>query len=94
MASDVEVVEEYRVSYPEHGTLAKVRILRVPESETFPLGIKYSFHYGYTDGDDAPIVRFDNHHGHHEKHEGDDVRHIDFPGLQALHDRFRDYLPE
>ncbi|SFC08272.1 hypothetical protein SAMN05444422_104173 [Halobiforma haloterrestris] len=59
-------------------------MLAVPESEKFPEGIKYAFHYGEAGADD-PVIRFDNHHGVHELHLSAEVFEIDYPGLQALY---------
>ncbi len=58
MSEDVTVVRDEVEAYAD-GTVARVRILAVPESEKFPDGIKYAFHYGDTGADD-PIIRFDN----------------------------------
>lgn len=88
---DVEVVRDRRRDFGDE--VERIRVLRVPESETYPEGIKYAFHYGRKDGDD-PILRYDNHHGAHEHHEGDDVEPVDFPGYEALLRRFVDELPD
>lgn len=92
MADDeVEVVRDRRRDF---GTeVVRIRVLQVPESEKFPEGIKYAFHYGRTTGDD-PILRYDNHHGTHERHSGPDVEEIEFPGLEALFERFVSELPD
>jgi len=55
-------------------------------------GVKYAFHYGRTGGDE-PILRYDNHHGVHERHEGGAVEEIDFPGYERLLRRFVRELP-
>ncbi|MFC7156180.1 DUF6516 family protein [Halomarina halobia] len=94
MGEDIYVVEDYRIAHPERGSVEQVSIIRVPKSEKFPEGIKYRLHYGYTDGEDDPIIRFDNSHGVHEKHVGDEVERIDFTGLARLYDRFREHPPE
>ncbi len=67
-------------------------MLSVPESERFPEGLKYAFHYGEAGGDD-PIVRFDNHHGPHELHVGNGTFEIAFRGLQPLYRAWRAALP-
>jgi hypothetical protein len=46
------------------------------------------------DGDDDPIIRYDNSHGAHEKHVRDEVELIDFPGIARLYDRLREHLPD
>jgi len=65
---------------------AAVVIMRVPDSGKFPEGVKYRLHFGTVDGE--TIVRYDNSHGVHERHEGDEVEHIEFPGVEALVERF------
>lgn len=88
---DVEVVRDRRRDFGDE--VVRIRVLRVPESETYPEGIKYAFHYGRKDGDD-PILRYDNHHGVHERHEGDAVEEIEFPGYETLLGRFVRELPD
>jgi len=61
MDEDVIILRDEIEAYND-GTVARVRILAVPESDRFPEGIKYAFHYGEA-GADHPIVRYDNHHG-------------------------------
>jgi hypothetical protein len=87
---DVEVVRDRRRDLGD--TLVRIRVLRVPESETYPEGTKYAYHYGETNAD-TPILRYDNHHGVHEHHEGDDVDEIEFPGYEQLLRRFARELP-
>lgn len=87
---DVETVRRYTRSYAD-GTVENVVVLRVPESEKFPEGIKYRLHYGTRDGD--TILRYDNSHGVHEKHVGDEVEIIEYPGIAALYRRFLRELP-
>lgn len=94
MADEVEVVEQYRLPYPELGTIEVVKIMRVPKSEKFPEGVKYRLHNGHTEGRDDPIIRFDNSHGRHERHVGGVMETIDFHGLAPLYERFRKHLPE
>lgn len=76
----VTVVRDRRRDFGDH--VVRIRVLRVPESDRFPDGVKYAFHYGRKGADD-PIVRYDNHHGVHERHDGDAVEAVDFPGLAA-----------
>lgn len=89
---DVVVLRDEIEAYAD-GTVARVRVLPVPESDQFPEGIKYAFHYGEAGGRN-PIVRYDNHHGTHEVHRGPSTEEIDFPGLQVLYRRWRTDLPE
>jgi len=57
MDDAVTVIRDETQVYGD-GTVASVRVLSVPESDRFPDGLKYSFHYGRAEGD-ASIVRFD-----------------------------------
>lgn len=83
MDDSVRVLEDETEVYAD-GTAARIRVLKVPKSGKFEEGIKYTFHYGRTGGDD-PIIRLDNHHGDHELHLGDETYHIDFPGVAMLY---------
>lgn len=65
----------------------------VPESETDPEGMTYTYHHGETNAD-TPILRCDNHHGVYERHEGEDVETIAFPGYEELLGRFSRELPD
>lgn len=87
---DVGVVRDRRRDFGDE--VVRIRVLRVPESETFPEGIKYAFHYGRKDGDD-PILRYDNHHGAHERHAGAELEEIEFPATETLLRRFVRELP-
>lgn len=91
MGGDATVLRDEVVVHDD-GHVASVRVLAVPESERFPDGIKYAFHYGEA-GAEHPIIRFDNHHGVHERHDGAQTAEIDFPGLEALYRRWRMELP-
>ena len=88
---DVEVVRDRRREFGNK--LVRIRVLRVPESEKFPYGVKYAFHYGEK-GADNPILRYDNHHGVHERHEGRTVDEIEFPGAEQLLRQFIHELPD
>lgn len=91
MGDDVTVLEDEIKAYAD-GTVARIRILAVPESEKFPDAVKYAFHYGEA-GSEDPIIRFDNHHGVHELHTGPHVYEIDYPGLDAIYQAWRAALP-
>lgn len=88
---NVEVVRDRRRDFGDR--VVRIRLLRVPESEKFPEGIKYGFHFGKK-GEEKPILRYDNHHGVHERHEGDSTEAIDFPGTESLLRRFIEELPD
>lgn len=83
-SDDVDVVRNYRRIVGDH--VIRVKIMRVPETEKFPEGIKYRLHFGTLD--DETIVRYDNSHGVHERHDGNEVTVVEFPGIDALVDRF------
>lgn len=91
MGGDVTVVRDEGTAYDD-GMVARVRVLSVPPSDTYPEGIKYAFHYGAA-GDEHPVIRFDNHHGPHELHIGSSVYEIEFPGLAPLYEAWRAALP-
>jgi hypothetical protein len=73
----------------EAGYIVDVTIRRT-EAETYPSGWDYSLHLGEVGGD--TVLRYDNAHERtkgHERHFGDDVKSIEFPGMLALYDRFK-----
>jgi len=80
---DVDVEVNYRRIDGEY--VIRVKIIRVPDSDKFPEGVKYRLHFGTVDGE--TIVRYDNSHGVHERHEGDEIERIEFPGVEALVER-------
>lgn len=66
------------------GSFVEVSVSRVPESEIHETGIKYSFQFVEADG--TPILRYDNAHGVHERHEGDgDGIPIEYEGNVEAH---------
>jgi hypothetical protein len=83
MSGDEIVVRLDFTRETKSGDVIRVKVIDVPESEKFPEGIKYRLHYGSKD--DETYVRYDNSHGVHERHEGNEVQHIDFPGLSELY---------
>lgn len=91
MGDEVAVLEDEIQAYDDE-TVARIRILDVPESDQYPEGIKYAFHYGQAGAED-PIIRFDNHHGLHELHIAGQVFEIEFDGLQPLYRAWRAALP-
>lgn len=88
MAPDDEVSVETNYRRIVGDRVIRAKVLRVPESEKFPTGVKYRLHFGTVEGE--TIVRYDNSHGVHERHEGDAVERIDYPGIRALVERFED----
>jgi len=93
MAGDDDVVVERDRRRDFGDRLVRIRVLRVPVSEQFPEGVKYAYHFGEK-GTADPILRYDNHHGVHERHAGATVEEIDFPGPEALLERFIEELPD
>lgn len=72
---------------PGDGTVVRVTILAVPDSEKFEDGVKYRLHYGTEAGE--TIVRYDNSHGVHERHTADGLDEAyEFPGYEAMQNRF------
>ena len=73
---------------------AEVQAWVVPDSDRYPDGIKYSMQYGTAAGE--TILRYDNFPDHpdaarHHKHTaGGDVRYVEFEGIRALFQRFKD----
>lgn len=88
---NVAVIRDRRRDFGDE--IVRIRVLRVPESEKFPDGIKYAFHYGRKESND-PILRYDNHHGVHERHTGPDVVEIDAPDVETVLRRFIRELPD
>ena len=88
MAPSDDVTELENIDRREDdGTVIRVVILSVPQSEKFPEGVKYRLHYGTED--DEVIVRYDNSHGVHERHTADGLdENYEFPGYEAVQDRF------
>jgi len=70
----------------EANRIVRRKAMSVPKSSKHPEGITYRFHYGTLDGD--TLLRYDNSHGVHEKHAGENVEEIDYPGIAELHRRF------
>lgn len=74
-------------------TYAEVRAWKVPPSDRYPEGVRYSMQYGTIDG--GLIFRYDNFPDHpdaakHHKHIGDErAEDIDFPGLHDLFQQFK-----
>ena len=79
--------------FPANGTLVDVTAWRVPRSDRYPEGVRYSMQYGHIDG--GTIIRYDNfpdHPGasrHHNHTEDGSVESVEFPGLLPLFRRFK-----
>jgi hypothetical protein len=90
---DATKVLEVAKRFPENDTYVEVEAYRVPASDRYPEGIKYSMQYGTTDG--KTVVRYDNFPDHpeaanHHKHTADgSVESIDFDGIRPLFERFK-----
>lgn len=77
------------VEIREADVVERRRIIRTDDTQ-YPSGYRYTLHYGYTDGR-GTILRYDNENqipGRHERHDGDDVEEIEFPGMMELRERF------
>jgi hypothetical protein len=64
--------------------------IRQTDDKQYPSGWDYSLHLREVGGD--TILRYDNAHERtkgHERHTGDDVEVIEFPGMLMLYDRFK-----
>ncbi len=83
----IEVTKDFGETY------AEVQAWAVPSSDRYPDGVKYSMQYGTTNG--GTIIRYDNFPDHpgttpHHKHlPNGETTDIEFTGLEALYDRFR-----
>jgi len=78
----------------EAGYVVDVTI-RQTEDEQYPSGCDYSLDLGEVGGD--TVLRYDNAHEQtngHECHTGNDVEHIEFPGMLALYGRFKREVEE
>lgn len=84
----VTLVDEYR--HTEDGYVLRIKVLSVPESDSYPEGIKYRMHFGTIDGD--TLLRYDNSHGVHERHSPEGIEEIDFPGFEVLYRRFKNEI--
>jgi hypothetical protein len=87
----------------EDGTVVRVSVRRT-DDDAYPSGWRYTFHYGaLTPGpetlEDGTIRRYDNAHEAtkgHERHVASDPEpeRIEFPGIEALYERFWDEIPK
>lgn len=73
----------------EDGYVVAVTI-RQTADERYPSGWDYSLHLGEVGGE--TVLRYDNAHEQtkgHERHTGNEVEIIEFPGMLTLYDRFK-----
>ena len=65
------------------------------DPEEYPGGVRYHLHYGYPNEDEL-IVRYDNENikGRHERHKGDEIEKVEFPGADTLREHFEDEVRE
>jgi len=66
--------------------IKSITIVRT-DSDEYPEGWKYRLHYGTVDG--RTVIRYDNSHGVHERHTGDEVEEIEFAGITETVKRFQ-----
>jgi len=85
--ADDDTLVQYTDEHAD-GTIERV-LIRHTNDAAYPSGWRYSLHYGTKEGE--TIVRYDNAHEvtkGHERHVGEQVTIIDFPGMMELYDRF------
>jgi hypothetical protein len=93
MDGDEEAQQLIKVTKDFGDRYAEISAFRVPVSDRYPEGIKYSMQYGNAKGE--TIMRYDNFPDHpsasrHHKHQRDgSVEDVEFDGLQALFQRFK-----
>lgn len=89
-------VLDVRERFPANATYIQISAYRVPRSERYPDGVKYSMQYGRTDTTgEGTIIRYDNFPDHpdaprHHKHtEHGDIEPVDFDSIQELYHDFK-----
>ena len=97
--NDATQTLDVRERFPANGTYAQVTAYRVPRSERYPDGVKYSMQYGHSDapeGEDGTIIRYDNfpdHPGaplHHKHTEDGEIEGVDYDGVLDLYHDFKE----
>ncbi|WP_049970777.1 toxin-antitoxin system TumE family protein [Haladaptatus cibarius] len=71
------------------GYVESILIRKAPNHPRYPCGWKYRLHFGVLGGE--TVVRYDNAHETtkgHERHTGNEVTIIEFPGMADLYRRF------
>lgn len=74
------------------GSFVVYRLTSVPRTESFPKGVKYAFQYVGADG--TPLLRYDNAHGEHERHEGPGGEGEPIPFSGDVQSHYRRFLAE
>lgn len=93
MAGDDEAELLVAVTRDFGDRYAEISAYRVPRSDRYPEGVKYSMQYGNAAGE--TIIRYDNFPDHpdaarHHKHCTDgSVEPVEFDGLGPLFERFK-----
>lgn len=93
MAGDDDAVAVLDVTKDFGERYAEVTAWRVPASDRYPEGIRYSMQYGNVAGE--TIFRYDNFPDHpgaarHHKHTAEgDVEAVEFGTLSELYERFK-----
>jgi len=91
-----------RTNVYEDGTVVRISIRKTGD-ESYPSGWRYTLHYGVLAPgaetlEDGTIRRYDNAHEDTKGHElhvapDPDPKHVEFPGMLALYERFWDEIP-
>lgn len=79
---------ERELTTKEGDYVTHIRVRRT-DSDQYPCGYDYTLHYGTIDGE--TLLRYDNAHERHkghERHTPAGVTEIEFPGMEALVQRF------
>lgn len=82
----VELLFDDEFTYDDDSRVVVVAY-RVPESATYPEGVKYRFQY--MDATGNTLLRYDNAHDQHDRHRGNEVEEIEFESLADHYRRFR-----
>ncbi|ELY57152.1 hypothetical protein C491_11643 [Natronococcus amylolyticus DSM 10524] len=104
MGPDEDDLDGYeRANVYEDGTVVRISIRRTNDP-SYPSGWRYTFHYGAISAseatlEDGTIRRYDNAHEETKGHElhvapDPDPAGIDFPGIEALYERFWREIPK
>jgi hypothetical protein len=83
-------------TYPD-GDRYRMKVLQVPQSDDYPLGLKYSFQYMAADG--TTLLRFDNYPDHpnvstHHQHTREGAESIEYTTINDHITRFHEEMDE